>query len=209
MRVLSPCAGVSRQRSRSQPSRSPAFTMQIRELERQGEFSFRALGSLVSDRNPQDTGPVSTTQIRELERQGEFSFRAPGSSVMATFKTSTSSDLLSPCKSENWSVKENSVYVRSGLKVPVAMTTPSPARILRLAKNSMQVRSSRLLRLRSKKLSRLMLQNLKLNISSMSFKPRRTRQRQTQCQLTFFETRKSSSCCVFNAQTGLSIVAIA
>ena len=81
MRVLSPCAGVSRQRSRSQPSRSPAFTMQIKELERQGEFSFRALGSLVSDRNPQDTGPVSTTQIRELERQGEFSFRAPGSLV--------------------------------------------------------------------------------------------------------------------------------
>jgi len=44
----------------------PAFTMQIRDLERHGEFSSRALGSLVSDR----TGPAFTMQIRELERQG-------------------------------------------------------------------------------------------------------------------------------------------
>jgi len=53
--------------------------MEIRELERQG-FSFRALGSLVSDRNPQDIGPAATftMQIRELERCPESSFRALG-----------------------------------------------------------------------------------------------------------------------------------
>ena len=56
--------------------------MEIRELERQG-FSFRALGSLVSDRNPQDIGPAATftMQIRELERCPESSFRALGSLV--------------------------------------------------------------------------------------------------------------------------------
>ena len=43
----------------------PVFlSMQIRELERQGELSSRAPGSLVSDR----AGPAFTMQIRELER---------------------------------------------------------------------------------------------------------------------------------------------